>query len=592
MPWLRIAAGLSWHPGELERCQGAEMVRAVIDTAFPGLLDQPIVQFELALVLAALAMGLGRSRLAVVDQVLQRCAKRPAATFAACSLLALALHLMAAPWMTRRAPGVHDEFSYLLSADTFLHGSAANPPHPLWRSFETAHVLFWPHYASQYPPGQGLLLAGGKFLFGDYLAGPWLATALMAALAGWMLAAWVPSRWAVFGSFLVALRFGVFSYWGNSYWGGALPAIGGMLLFGGLPRVLRKPQLLNAALFALGLVLLAATRPFEGILAVVAAGLASPSIQRKRYWGWSPSLPAISIASVILVLGCASLLYFNWRVTGNPLVMGYNLTMRRYGVAVFPWQSTIPTNPPASQNLVEFYGALREWFQASHTLFGFAYARLAAWGGFWDFYIGPLCTIPLLAMPALFYSRRWRWILAAGVFYAIGLALNPWFLPHYAAPAMGLLLVGLIQAARAACGARIGRKRPFSFAVRAMPAICLSVLLFRVAMPPPHMQLPKASFETSWYYTSAGNQDRAAVLERLEHEPGRHLVLVRYEPGHPAFSEWVYNAALIDESKVVWAHDLDPATNGRLLAYYAGRRVWRLNADANPRQPIEQIPAQ
>jgi len=53
--------------------------------------------------------------------------------------------------------------------------------------------------------------------------------------------------------------------------------------------------------------------------------------------------------------------------------------------------------------------------------------------------------------------------------------------------------------------------------------------------------------------------------------------------------EWVYNAARIDEAKVVWAHDLDSATNARLLAYYAGRRAWRLDADANPRQPVEQV---
>jgi hypothetical protein len=153
---------------------------------------------------------------------------------------------------------------------------------------------------------------------------------------------------------------------------------------------------------------------------------------------------------------------------------------------------------------------------------------------------------------------------------------------------MGLLLLALIQAARIIAVARSGGRRPFAFAIRAMPAICVAVFLFRAAMPLLHMQLPNGMFELSWYCTPPGNQDRAAVQDRLEHEPGRHLVLVRYEPGHPAAIEWVYNAAQIDEAKVVWAHDLDPATNERLLAYYAGRRVWRLDADTNPRQPVEQ----
>jgi hypothetical protein len=107
-------------------------------------------------------------------------------------------------------------------------------------------------------------------------------------------------------------------------------------------------------------------------------------------------------------------------------------------------------------------------------------------------------------------------------------------------------------------------------------------------MPLLHMQLPNNAFDIPWYSTSAGNQDRAAVQERLEHEPGRHLVLVRYERNHLAAVEWVYNAARIDEAKVVWAHDLDPATNARLLDYYRGRCVWRLNADTNPLQPVKQ----
>ncbi len=58
------------------------------------------------------------------------------------------------------------------------------------------------------------------------------------------------------------------------------------------------------------------------------------------------------------------------------------------------------------------------------------------------------------------------------------------------------------------------------------------------------------------------------------------MILVRYGPDHNPHYEWVYNGADIDGSKVVWARDMKPAQNGKLIEHLRGRRVWLLEADA------------
>src|SRR5207248_10434704 len=131
--------------------------------------------------------------------------------------------------------------------------------------------------------------------------------------------AWMPPAWAFGSSLMAALQIGIGSYWMNGYVGGpTVPAMAGALPLGAMPRFIRKPARSTAIIFAIAVVLLVNSRPFEGsVLSVLCFGAAI--LWRRKAARRSPEVrwPMLVPAALLLLVGAVFSGYYNWRVTGN-----------------------------------------------------------------------------------------------------------------------------------------------------------------------------------------------------------------------------------------------------------------------------------
>jgi hypothetical protein len=228
-------------------------------------LQYEIVFWAFVLLIAAVLLKCRPAALEWWESHLKRLAQRQVACVLLVGFLALIVRLSLVPLLPVPEPVVHDEFSYLLGAETFAAGRLTNPPHVLGTHFESFSINVRPTYQSMYPPGQAAALAVGIKL-GHPWVGVLLSVAVMCAAICWMLQAWLPPHWALLGGLFCVLRFGTFSYWTNSYWGGAVAATGGSLVLGSLGRLRTRVSPSQLIALAAGLIVLANTRPFEGLV--------------------------------------------------------------------------------------------------------------------------------------------------------------------------------------------------------------------------------------------------------------------------------------------------------------------------------------
>jgi hypothetical protein len=528
------------------------------------------------LTVAAFVPVLGNQFFTMVERFTSRLARRKHLAIASVALAAVVLRLILLLCVPVPVPRVHDEFSYLLAGDTFAHGLLTNPPHPMWVYFDTFHVNQQPTYMSIYPPAQGSMLALGQIL-GHPWIGVLLSMAAMCAAILWALQGWLPARWAFLGGILAMLRFALFGYWINSYWGGAVGAFGGALVIGALPRIMRFRHARDAVILGVGAAILANSRPFEGLvfcLPVAAAllywllrGTGGSSKERFR----RVLLPLCAVGTLCLGFDA----YYNWRGTGNSFLFPYVLNVQsRFTVPQLVWQRT---RPPINFQNAQFDDYYNKWWQVVAQPTGAQEIR-EAWANrarnSVGFFLWPELCLPLLTLPWLFRDRRARLLIWQTTICIAGSVLVVLFHPHYAAPLTATMFAIITQGIRHLRQWRLG-SRPVGI------ELARAVVLFAVILVP---------FHNSYSMSFLNMDRRSRIIDQLNAAPGQHLVIVRYSSRHNAHEEWVYNCADIDRAKTVWAREIQGVSMTPLLAYFRNRQVWLLEPDEKATPSLSPYP--
>lgn len=461
-------------------------------------------------------------------------------------------------------PIVTDEFAYLLIGETFADGRLANPSPPLFRPFESLHILVEPLYVGKYPPLQSVFLAIGTN-FGLPIFGVWLSFSLSALSLYWMLNHWVCSRWAVVGSLIYLTNPIVVLCWGSTFWGGASTFGAACLAIGAAANIVtaKQPLSISTTLFAVSGWLLFLARPYEGGVLFLILLLWT---LRKRSLCSELKLSIVAPSGGFLIMAVLVSAHYNRETTGVWWKMPYISHQEQYSnIPLFVFQRSENDNLElGNRQLRQFEeGFARKVYEDSReSLQSIAEVSVSKLFLYFSGFISLGYVFFLIAGLNTKGSdvKLFAAILMIG---AISLVLETYGQLHYAAPFLPAVVVLQTLGAR-----RLWRRRQARPIV--LIAICASLIQTCVQA---------TSILNDRLASTLSN--RPAVEDRISSEPGNHVVIVRYGENHNVHEEWVYNHANIESARIIWVRDCVPEIGEKVKLAFPNRKAWVYFPDIN-----------
>src|SRR5258708_15863085 len=179
----------------------------------------------------------------------------------------------------------------------------------------------------------------------------------------------------------------------DGYWSGSVGGLGGELLLGALPRIKRNGRMRDALWMAIGLAILANSRPYEGLI------LSLPVLVDMLIWLFrdrgspvmSRWLRVVLPMTIVLGLSAVATGYYYHRVTGRAFRMAYVVNRSQYAIApYFLWQKPHPEPAYRHAEMRDLYEWEFQLYQRNITPLAFlqrSYEQMSLW---WAFYLGPL----------------------------------------------------------------------------------------------------------------------------------------------------------------------------------------------------------
>ncbi len=511
-------------------------------------------------------------------------------------------------------PRVTDEFAYILAAKTFAAGKITNQPHELQEFFDTRHVLSSPTVMSKYQPGTALLMAAFYHISGDYYWGVVAASAMMIAAIYWAMRGWCGRL----PSLIIALVFLLVTraphYFTDSYWGGALPFAACFIMIGAYPRIVYQQRDHLLAIASAGLIIGFSTRPLESALCAVVL-LISGLIRRLRHDTKQERAKLLKTSALVIILMLLPFalfqLYYNNRVTGNPLLVPYALYSSQYQIYPFFYgQKTYPElvadNPLVSswqQHEGKYYNSIAAFGPLKNMLLQFSIMTPDKFIEFFKTakFVQPdphgnilyqtssalimaivIFTPLLLIYCAIIYQACYMLLFGLLVGVVVNMFRVPFF-PHYLSMHMAFFVVAIVMMGKIFI--RQSKNKALSqlfFAFCGMCALILSSHNNSNSYSPSNNNKAIENRLENGKLPEINREQKSINLRKiidngLTQTADKHLIFVNHLPEiaeDKTHVIWIYNEPDIKNSKIIWARDISPSANAALINMYPERKIW------------------